>query len=122
VTPVKNPEYPSKTVPGPFVDKTIYIIFVFQYIDNDELPGWIMAGGIRLTVTCHEGSRANERPLRFLLGEKRYEVADVIDRWYGPDYLYFKVRADDGNIYILRCDEINDEWELELFQKDGELK
>lgn len=81
-----------------------------------------MAGGIRLMVTCHEESRANERPLRFFLGEQRYEVTDVIDRWYGPDHLYFKVRADDGNIYILRCDEINDEWELELFQKGGESK
>ncbi len=76
-----------------------------------------MTGGISLTVTCYEGSRANERPIRFLMGEKQYEVTDIIDRWYGPDYLYFKVHADDGNIYILRCDETNDEWELELFQK-----
>ncbi|HNW29787.1 MAG TPA: hypothetical protein PKN50_15015 [Spirochaetota bacterium] len=78
-----------------------------------------MTGGIRLKVTCYEGSRAHERPMRFLLGEKRFEVTDVIDRWYGPDYLYFRVRADDGNIYILRCDEVNDEWELGLFQKGG---
>lgn len=76
-----------------------------------------MNGGIKLVVTCYAGARANERPTRFLLGKKKFEVTDVIDRWYGPDYLYFKVRADDGNIYILRCDETNDEWELELFQK-----
>jgi hypothetical protein len=79
-----------------------------------------MADGIRLMVTCYSGARANERPISFLLGEKRYEVTDVIDRWYGPDYLYFKVRTDDGSIYILRCDEINDVWELELFQKSGD--
>jgi hypothetical protein len=80
----------------------------------------MMSDGIKLTVTCYAGARANERPVRFFLGEKRHEVTEVIDRWHGPDYLYFKVRADDGNIYILRCDEINDEWELELFQKTGE--
>jgi hypothetical protein len=57
-----------------------------------------MAGSIRMKVTCYSGARANERPTGFLLGEKRYEVTDVIDRWYGPDYLYFKIRADDGNI------------------------
>ena len=97
-----------------------------QYLDNDEFlvprvlsGGWvyIMAGGISITVTCYAGSRAKERPLYFYLGEKRYEVTDVMDRWYGPGHLYFKIRAHDGNIYILRCDEINDQWELELFQK-----
>ncbi len=78
-----------------------------------------MSDGIKLKVACYSGARANERPIRFLLGEKQYEVTDLIDRWYGPDYLYFKVRADDGNIYILRCDEKQDEWELEMFQKTG---
>jgi hypothetical protein len=77
-----------------------------------------MTVGIRLKVICYAGANANERPIRFFLGENQFDVADVIDRWYGPDYLYFKVRADDGNIYILRCDEINDEWELEQFQKE----
>ncbi len=79
-----------------------------------------MAGGIKLSVRCYSGARANERPVSFLLGEKRYVITDIIDRWYGPDYLYFKVRADDGNVYILRCDERQDQWELEMFQKTGE--
>jgi len=29
-------------------------------------------------------------------------VAAVIDQWYGQDGIFFKVRADDGNLYILR--------------------
>ena len=79
-----------------------------------------MSVGIKLTVICYAGATAHERPTSFLLGEKKLEVSEIIDRWYGPDYLYFKVRADDSNIYILRCDETNDEWELEMFQKTGE--
>ncbi|MBP7735081.1 MAG: hypothetical protein KA369_03835 [Spirochaetes bacterium] len=81
-----------------------------------------MAGRITLKVKCYSGARANERPVSFLLGEKLYGVSDIVDRWYGPDYLYFKVRADDGNIYILRCDESLDQWELEMFQKSGESR
>lgn len=50
------------------------------------------------------------------MGEHAYEVTEIIDRWYGPDYSYFKIRADDGNIYILRYDERLDTWELEYFQ------
>jgi hypothetical protein len=76
-----------------------------------------MKDGIKLTVNCYSGHKRHERPASFVLGEKRREVADVIDRWYGPDYLYFKVLADDGNIYILRCGEISGDWELEFFEK-----
>jgi hypothetical protein len=79
-----------------------------------------MSKSIKLHVDCYSGHTARERPVRFAMGEKNYNVTDLIDRWYGPDYLYFKVRADDGNIYILKCDEINDEWVLEYFKKTDE--
>ncbi len=42
-----------------------------------------MTCGISLSVTCYSGARVNERPIRFLLGEKLYEVTDVIDRCTG---------------------------------------
>jgi hypothetical protein len=44
---------------------------------------------------------ADERPLRFRLDELEYVVEDVLDQWYGPDKAFYKVRADDGNLYIL---------------------
>lgn len=75
-----------------------------------------MAKGIRISVQSYSGYKANERPSRFFMGEHAYEVTEIIDRWYGPDYSYFKIRADDGNIYILRYDERLDTWELEYFQ------
>ena len=29
-------------------------------------------------------------------------VEEVLDQWYGPEDAFYKVRADDGNLYILR--------------------
>lgn len=39
----------------------------------------------------------------------------MIDQWYGRDYRYVKVKGDDGSMYILRFDEIRNEWELIMF-------
>jgi hypothetical protein len=52
----------------------------------------------------------------FHLGGRRVEVIENLDRWFGPDYAYFKVRGDDGNLYILRLDEARDAWELTMFR------
>jgi hypothetical protein len=46
-------------------------------------------------------------------------VEEVLDRWYGPERLFFKVRADDGKIYILRRDTsvADGEWDLVSFRE-----
>jgi hypothetical protein len=51
------------------------------------------------------------------MGERLVGVTDVSDRWLAPDHRYFKVRGDDGDIYILRHDEPADRWELWMFQR-----
>jgi hypothetical protein len=76
-----------------------------------------MAGGITIRVSCYAGYRPDERPVSFVLGEKSLEVRDILDRWYGTDRRYFKVKADDGNIYILACDEAGEGWDLVSFRK-----
>jgi hypothetical protein len=70
----------------------------------------------RVTVQCYSGYRADERPVRFKLGERTFEVEEVEDRWYSPGADYFRLRADDGNIYILRRDQPLDEWSLEAYR------
>jgi hypothetical protein len=43
----------------------------------------------------------------------------VIDRWFGLDHRYFKVRGDDGGIYLLRLDDPEERWELKMLERDG---
>jgi hypothetical protein len=70
---------------------------------------------LNIRVECYAGYRGEETPRCFYLGERRIEVADVIDRWVAPEHRYFKVRGDDGGIYILRHDNETSFWELTLF-------
>ena len=69
-----------------------------------------------IRVECHAGYRADQHPLRFVLRGRLFEVAEVEDRWYSPGAIYFRVRAVDGNFYILRHDEGMDVWTLEGFR------
>lgn len=69
----------------------------------------------KIDVRCYSGYKANERPVSFSIGDKSLNVEKLIDKWYGVDYTYFKLIADDGNVYILKYDEFKDEWELDFF-------
>ena len=68
-------------------------------------------------VQCYAGGKADERPVRFQLDDRQYVVVEVVDQWYGPEDDFFKVRADDGNLYILRHRAASDEWVLEAFRR-----
>ncbi len=70
-----------------------------------------------IKVECYAGYRAAERPLRFAMGEQSLNVEAVEDQWYSPLSRYFRVRASDGNIYILRHDEEADSWNLEAYRR-----
>jgi hypothetical protein len=76
-------------------------------------------GMAEILVECYAGFRADERPLRFTLRGRVFEVAEVEDRWYSPGAIYFRIRADDGNFYIVRHDEGRDAWTLEGFRASG---
>ncbi len=69
-----------------------------------------------VVVECYAGYRGDERPVRFVLGGQAYEIDEVDDRWYSPEATYFRVVANDGNIYVLRHDEHLNEWTLEGFR------
>ena len=57
-----------------------------------------------------------EKLKRIRLDGRVVEIVETIDRWPGRDYYYFKVKGEDGNVYILRLDEARDNWELTMFQ------
>ena len=83
--------------------------------DDDEL--------MRLRVVCYSGRKEDGRPLRFQLDDHEYLVEEVVDQWYGPNDAFFKVRASDENLYVLRrrTTTPEGEWTLESFRelRDG---
>jgi hypothetical protein len=58
-----------------------------------------------------------ERLMRLRFDAREVEIVENVDRWYGSDYCYFKIKGHDGNLYILRLDEGRAEWELTMFQR-----
>jgi hypothetical protein len=70
-------------------------------------------------VECYAGHRGEETPRALRLGDRRLDVAEVLDQWLGPDHRYFKLRGSDGDIYLVRHDLASDLWELTLFQRGG---
>ena len=73
---------------------------------------------MKIAVETYSGYKADERPVAFALGNKKYRVVDLIDRWYDPSCDYFKVKAADGGVYILRRDREGDFWELRGFYRE----
>jgi hypothetical protein len=72
---------------------------------------------MKIRVECYAGRKADERPVKFQLGEAHYAVEEILDQWYGPGDTFFKVRAGDANLYILRRHHSTDEWTLESFRR-----
>ncbi len=66
-------------------------------------------------VACHTGYRTEEYPQHFYIGQRRIEVDEIIDRWLDPNYSYFKLRGDDGGIYILQYQPASDCWKLIMY-------
>jgi hypothetical protein len=68
---------------------------------------------MRIEVEHHGVLGAAPRSL--YRGERRIDIIEIMDQWYGPGCRYVKVRGRDGSEYILLFDEIRDQWELIMF-------
>ena len=68
-----------------------------------------------LRVECYAGHRADAEPRWLHIGQREVAVTEIIDRWLDPRHRYFKLRGDDGGIYLLRQDTIEDRWEMTLY-------
>ena len=73
----------------------------------------------RIQVECYAGYRSEESPRSFSLNDRRYEIEEIVDRWYQgsrdpavPACDYFKVRAAGGILFILRMDRESFSWYL----------
>ena len=72
---------------------------------------------MEIRVECADRNGACEKPVRLGFDGRTVQVAELLDRWPGRGYCYFKVMGDDGAIYILRREEARAAWELTLFER-----
>ena len=56
---------------------------------------------MRIQVEHH----ADLPPRSLYRGERRIDIIEIMDQWYGPGYRYVKVRGHDSSVYILLFDE-----------------
>ena len=73
----------------------------------------------KIPVECYGGYKADERPMAFTFQERRWEVAEIVDRWYEgglqpgrPQVNHFKVRTVEGNVFLLRYLSLFDAWSI----------
>ena len=71
---------------------------------------------VAIRVECYAGYRAEQEPRAFWCGEQRLEVRAIVDRWFAPAQRWFKVDAEDGDVYILRHDETSGEWDIAAYR------
>jgi hypothetical protein len=72
-------------------------------------------------VECYSGYRTNERPLAFIFEGRRWQVEEILDRWYEgglrpsePPLDYFKVRTTEGRVFLLRYNSLFDAWAIRV--------
>ena len=65
-----------------------------------------------IRVECHAGYRGEQEPTAVWFGGRRVAVRDIVDRWFAPGRRWFKVDAEDEQLYVLRHDDGTGEWDL----------
>lgn len=75
----------------------------------------------RIEVECYSGYKANERPIAFTFRYRRRQIEEIIDRWYEggvqpgrPEVNYFKVRTDEGEVFLIRYLALFDAWSIRV--------
>jgi hypothetical protein len=48
------------------------------------------------------------------MGERDYMVEEIVEQWYGPDDTFYKVRADDHSLYLLRFHTSTSTWGIDV--------
>ena len=72
---------------------------------------------VPITVQAYAGHKADETPRAFDLEGRRVTVREIVDRWYQagrdptlPSASYFKIRSEDGGVFILKRDNESLQW------------
>ncbi|MCK9530228.1 MAG: hypothetical protein M0R77_06660 [Gammaproteobacteria bacterium] len=73
-----------------------------------------MSDFLQVQVESHADCCGDETPRRLHFGGRSMDV-EVIDRWEGAAHRYFKLRGNDGGVYIVRHEEGADVWALIIY-------
>lgn len=73
-----------------------------------------------ISVECTRGDERDIRPERFVLAGRTLTVEEVLDRWFGNTYTYFKVRVEDGHTYIMKHNRLADSWEIVFSETEAQ--
>lgn len=69
---------------------------------------------LSVRVDAYSGYKADERPIAFEYKGREHRIEEILDRWYGEDDDYFKVRTAEKDVYILWCRRGTGVWFLAL--------
>jgi predicted homoserine dehydrogenase-like protein len=90
-------------------------------MNNDD--GFKETACEQIQVECYSGYKVNEYPIAFTFQGRRWDISEVVDRWYeggiSPDKSvvdYFKVKTNDGSVFILRYVSDTDIWSIRIQQ------
>jgi hypothetical protein len=74
---------------------------------------------MKLSLKCYSGRKADERPARFWLEERNIGLKLCSISGSTRERIFYKVRADDGNLYIRRQETSTPEavWDLVSFRQ-----
>ncbi|MFW5819804.1 MAG: cytoplasmic protein [Bacteroidota bacterium] len=72
-----------------------------------------------IKVEAHSGYEAYEYPKRFQWNDEWFDIEEIIDRWFQgdkdpnvPASDYFKVKAQNGKVFLLKHTLEKEEWML----------
>jgi hypothetical protein len=78
-----------------------------------------MTDSFPIEVECHSGYKADEYPKCFYWYEKKYEIKEILDRWYQgdlnpefPPANYFKLLTTNDKQFIIKHEIESDKWYL----------
>jgi len=90
------------------------IPYYFNFTKSFELNDLV-----EISVDCHSGYTSDEYPVCFHWDSIRFEITEILDRWYQgnlnpdvPPANYFKVRTNDNKVYIIKHMSDSDKWFL----------
>lgn len=74
---------------------------------------------VPINVESYSGYKADEYPKCFYWNNNKFEIKEIIDRWYqletnpgAPASDYFKVETTSGIQYLIKHDPESDQWHL----------